>query len=292
MGHGLDQQVSRRELLVQQIIILILLVGISFFISAQVSGADRAMDGKTGATGLTGTSGENGVNGQRGSDGATGAQGLNGSDGSTGATGVAGLNGIGIIGATGATGANGTNGLTGAAGTNGTNGSQGATGPIGAMSANFASYYNDSYFSPVNIPSGAHWILEFPTQAASKGTDITINGSSIAISRPGTYLVTASGVVDKPVYEGTTGVLAFDIVLRQSVNGGSSTVVAPSPLAGYNSVLPDMTGNQLTQTYSISRLITVTTATTEFNLVLNNYSYGGAGTVYAFDHMINVVRVD
>jgi len=298
MGHGLDQQVSRRELLVQQIIILILLVGITFFISTQVSAATKAaMDGKNGATGTAGIAGPAGVNGsdgQRGLVGANGVQGTAGTNGATGPAGANGLNGTGMIGATGATGANGAAGQQGIAGTNGAAGSQGAAGAqgpagvAGTMSANFASYYSST---PVNVPSSSNWILEFPTQAASKGTDITVAGSNISISRPGTYLITASGIVQHTVYEGETGSLHFNMTLQQRVNGGAVTYVAPSPLASYASTILD-SSSLSSQTFTISRLVTVTTATTDFALVLNNYSYGGSGTVYVYDHLINIVRVD
>jgi len=283
MGRGLDQQVSRRELLVQQIIILILLVGISFFISMQVSASTRpAVDGKTGSTGITGTAGLDGTDGQRGIDGTNGAQGSAGTNGATGPTGAAGLNGIGMIGATGA------NGAAGAQGVAGTNGAAGSQGAAGTMSANFASYYSST---PVNIPSSSNWILEFPTQTARKGTDITVTGSNISISRAGTYLITASGIVQHTVYEGETGSLNFNITLQQRINGGSSTNIAPSPLASYaNTILDSM--NLLSQTFTISQIVTVTTATTDFAVVLNNYSSGGSGTVYAYDHMVNIVRLD
>ena len=292
MGHGLDQQVSRRELLVQQIIILIMLVGISFFISMQVSAATRpTLDGNTGSTGLTGPSGLNGTDGQRGLDGANGAQGLAGTNGAAGPAGANGLDGIGMVGATGA---NGIAGIQGIAGTNGAAGSQGAAGAqgpagvAGTMSANFASYYSPT---PVNVPSSSNWILEFPTQAASKGTDITVTGSNISIARPGTYLITASGIVQHTIYEGETGSLHFNMTLQQRINGGAVTYVAPSPLASYASTILD-SSSLSSQTFTISRLVTVTTATTDFALVLNNYSYGGSGTVYVYDHLINIVRVD
>ncbi|HSX06063.1 MAG TPA: hypothetical protein VLF69_06385 [Candidatus Saccharimonadales bacterium] len=262
---ALDQQVTRREVLLQILLALIVLVGLTFFINSHTlhsaNVADVSNVGATGPAGATGPRGLQGLTGAAGADGAPGVKGANGAVGATGATGSA--------------------------------GAQGAAGSAGTLSSNYASYYLSNYNSPEAVPNGAHWIIGFPTEAASHGSNITVNNSVITLSAAGTYLITASGSVQMPTFETSNGELRFNIMMKQSVQGGSYTEIEPSPLADYETPTPDNTGGlALTQTFNVSRLVTVTDAPTDVIVVLNDNSYGSTGSVYLYDRLVNVVQID
>ncbi len=268
VGRALDQQVTRREVLLQIVLALIVLVGLTFFINSHTLNsanvADVSSRGSTGATG------------------ATGPQGLQGLTGATGATGAQGTKGV--------AGAKGDAGAAGSAGT------QGAPGANGSLSSNYASYYKAAATvnSPEMLPDGAHWIISFPDEIASHGSNITVTGSIITLSAPGTYLITTSGSTQMAAMETFWGELRFNITMRQSVQGGPYADLAPSPLGDYDMPTPDDQDNisTLKQTFSLSRLVTVTDAPTNVIVVLNDDSYGNFGNIYLYDQLVNVVQVD
>ena len=285
IGRGLNQGVTRRELLIELLLGLIILAGVSFFIAAHVTPFDR-----TASIGVIGATGAKGDKGDQGLQGLQGLIGLSGNDGATGATGATGANGAtgatGAMGAAGAAGANGTNG------TNGSDGSQGAPGAPGSLSGDYASYFA-STSDTTAIPQYANWILSFPNQATQHGSNITVDGSAINVAQNGTYLITSTGTVQMPDYEVGDLFLYFSMSLEESDNGGSSSPLVPDPLADYESIGPSEVGtNELTQTYSISRLVTVTNAPSTFDIRLHNNSQGGTGIVYAYNQVVNILKVD
>ncbi len=274
---ALDQQVTRREALLQMLLALIVLVGLTFFINYHtLHSANVANVSKVGAAGAKG---QTGATGPQGLQGLTGAAGIDGTQGAKGANGAAG--------------ANGSAGTSGAAGSTGTQGTPGAPGAAGTFSSNYASYYLSNFGSPEAVPIGSHWIIGFPTQATSHGSHITVNNSIITLSTAGTYLITASGSVQMPTLETATGELKFNIMMKQSVQGGSYTELQPSPLADYEFPVPDNnTGFIMTQTFNVSRLVTVTDAPTDVIVVLNDSSDTLTGNVYLYDRLVNIVQVD
>ena len=273
VGSALSQQATRREVLIQILLSLIILAGLTFFTNWYAPrSANVANVSKIGPAGPAGAMGPQGLQGLIGPAGADGAQ------GATGATGVSGM-----------TGPTGATGLAGAAGATGATGPQGPTGPAGTLSSHYASYYYDGLES---IPSSAAWIIGFPTQAVSHGSHVAVNNNTITLSAAGTYLITASGSLQMSTFENSLGELRFDIVMRQSVQGGAYANLLPDPMADYDIPGPESSGGVIVaQTFNVSRLVTVTSVPVDIQIVLNNNSYNNGG-MFIYNRLLNIVQID
>lgn len=252
--------------------------------------------GATGATGPTGPTGGTGNTGNNGATGPTGPTGSTGGTGSTGATGPTGPTGsTGNTGGTGATGPTGPTGGTGATGPTGPTGFTGPTGPTGPTGAtgsitdNAASYYTSNP-SDFTLVSPGQTTISFNTQNTRLGSNIIVSGSTITVLTNGTYLLSVSGIVQEPTFEGEVGALAFAVGLREEEEGEHPfSDIQPSPLAEYRSFSPAEGGLLLTQNFNVLQMVRVNNAPVVFNVLLNNIS---GRFVYVFNPVLNVVQLD
>lgn len=234
-----------------------------------------------GATGPQGTTGPTGIQGATGA-GATGAIGPQGATGPIGATGTTGSQGIsGVKGSTGATGAK---GATGSAG-----GATGATGPTGPAGAGITSV--SSYYSTAQTSVGVSQLISFDTQGVQLGTAITVSGSTITVSANGTYLFSVSGIVQQYILEASTTNLNFTVGMQEELSGQSFTTIQPSPLASYDLWAgPEVNGGgNLTESMSISKMVSVSNAPVVFNVVIGNSS---TTEVILINPTLNVAKLD
>jgi hypothetical protein len=264
----------------------------------------RGHTGQTGATGAIGTTGATGATGFTGATGATGNTGTTGAGntGATGAAGAIGATGIGItgntgaIGATGATGITGSTGNTGSTGITGSTGTTGATGitgvtgvtgltgATGAVTNDFSSYFSTGFAIADPGPTR----ITFDTKNTSNGSNIVIDGYDITILANGTYLVSASGIIEYQV--GGEATLTYSVGLLEGEGENPTGEVQPFPLAEYESYQPTHTGEALISTFNVSQMITVNNAPITINVVLINEMSSGAPAIN--NPVVNVIQLD
>jgi|GEM_PF-3442853 len=274
----LNHQMTRKESLIQLLLVLIAVVIIYSFTNRPrtIENAASRKDLASQAD-PTGATGPQGIQGIMGLTGAVGAQGIIGSKGAAGTAGSTGANG-----SNGAIGANGTNGSNGANGISGTNGINGAD---GTLSSDFASYYTQNAFSPEPLPGN----VSYNTQNTRVGTHISVSGSTITISAPGTYYLSAEGTVESYKNEGIDALTDFAVRLMKQEQGGSNTAVGADPFAQYNSLYhDDNNGGILAKTeYNIAQIVTVTNAPAVLRVNLNSLQ----GSLYHSDPSLNIFQI-
>lgn len=198
----LGKQLTRGESLVQIVVLLIVILGVSQFASAlstnsnTKSGSTASSVGETGATGLPGASGADGTNG---------APGASGERGANGPKGVAGL-----------AGANGTAGSTGAVG---------ATGIPGLLSTSYGQLSTSS--QEIGFGTADEWVaMPFTVAGPSSNMSVSTDSpASITVQQSGVCQVTLNVYFstedsDEGIYTPTTYTLGVKI------NDGAVTPVA------------------------------------------------------------------
>jgi len=241
----------------------------------------RGHTGETGATGAAGITGNTGMTGATGATGSTGATGISGS-GNTGATGSTGSTGnTGAAGAAGSTGSTGITGTTGSTGATGLTGATGNTGATGAINNDFSSYFSTGFI--IADPGQTH--ISFNTENTSNGSNISVSGSNITISINGTYLISASGIVEYQV--GGLATLVYSVGLLETSE--TTFEVQPFPLAEYETYQPTDLGEALISTFNVLQMITVNNAPIIINVALNNSS---GSAISVINPVINVIQLD
>lgn len=168
----------------------------------------------------------------------------------------------------------------------------GPTGPAGSVASNVASYYTANFGSGQGIGNG-HSAIHFNTQNILSGSNITVSGGNITVSANGTYLISATGIVQQYTYEMTPTTMSFDVGLREEeplseLPAWSS--VQPWPLLEHYSQAVETGGIVYAQTISVSQMVKVNNAPVMFQVLIDNHNSGGSSSIA--NPTINVVQLD
>lgn len=189
-----------------------------------------------------GPTGPTGPTGPKGARGSTGARGLTGSTGPTGASGPQGIQGD--TGASGSIGMTGPTGDTGAIGI-GMTGPTGPIGPTGSALTPPATYVYNTAAQSLGIVINTSTLLKFDSVISFNTIPVTFNVDNSFTLPTGTYLITASGVINSGGSTGTTmsQYSGFSISLNAGVTPGTG-VILPNPLSAFMLTTTGFTGGR------------------------------------------------
>ncbi|HSX06802.1 MAG TPA: hypothetical protein VLG92_03715 [Candidatus Saccharimonadia bacterium] len=188
-------------------------------------------------------------------------------------------------------------GVQGPAGPQGPQGTVGVDGPQGAnatLGKSLASYYTESgYVGLQPALNGGQNVLSFSTENVRKGTNITINGSSITISANGTYLISVSGFVsqytfEKPINQNFFDNHSYSVSLEEDFEIGWETV-GPDPLTENKMKTFTDGGYVIVDSVSVSHMFTVSNAPALYRVIVD--LTGGTPSWFS-NPTVNIVQLN